>query len=61
MVLGGFRSFLLLVTTRHSRVVYFALFFQTGCNEQVTQSSVGTKHGYNPKSVDSKCKKLKQR
>ena len=46
---------------RHNRVVYFALFFQTGCNEQVTQSSVGTKHGYNPKSVDSKCKKLKQR
>jgi len=46
---------------RHNRVVYFALFFQTGFNEQVTQSSVGTKHGYNPKSVDSKCKKLKQR
>ena len=37
-------------------IVYFALFFQTGFNEQVTQSSVGTKHGYNPKSVDSKCK-----
>ena len=46
---------------RHNRVVYFALFFQTGFNEQVTQSYVGTKHGYNPKSVDSKCKKLKQR
>ena len=46
---------------RHNRVVYFALFFQTGFNEQVTQSSVGTKHSYNPKSVDSKCKKLKQR
>ena len=44
---------------RNNRVVYFALFFQTGFNEQVTQSSVGTKHGYNPKSVDSKCKKRK--
>ena len=44
-------------------IVLFILlfFFQTGFNEQVTQSSVGTKHCYNPKSVDSKCKKLKQR
>ena len=33
----------------------FPLFFQAGFNEQVIQSSVGTKHGYNPKSVDRKC------
>ena len=33
----------------------FPLFFQAGFNEQVIQSSAGTKHGYNPKSVDRKC------